>query len=353
MTQRTLAWLPAHPAMGWASMNRYWQALQHCQQKYGAAHWRILCPLRMPAVEQQAASAWKRWLARRVLYPARVSSVRADAVHVLDHSFSDLLRYCRPGVKRIITVHDLIPLYDSTGLSARQVSGFRHRVAQMQQAERLLPVSHYTQQCIAEQFPTAAGKAHVLPLGVEVPAAGSSLQRSCSILSVGSTLARKNLQILPSVLQHLKNRGISPLLWRIGSRLPAALKAEITAVIGENAVCELGFVSDAELTRRYQTAGLVLFPSTMEGFGLPVLEAMAHGCPVVCSSATSIPEVAGTAALLFSPQDAATAAEHCYRLLIDSTLAAHYTAQGRLRAQHLSWERHWQHLLAEYEEAMN
>jgi glycosyltransferase involved in cell wall biosynthesis len=273
-------------------------------------------------------------------------------VHVLDHSFSDMLRYLRPGIRRLVTVHDLIPLYDSTGLSPAQVTGFRQRVSHMTRAEKLLAVSRYTQQCISEQFPTAVSRTQVLPLGVELPPLVQHA-RSCSILSVGSTLTRKNLHILPQVFQQLREKGLSPSLIRIGAKLPTTLKSELLRVMGDSSLHELGFVSDTELCHQYATAGLVLFPSTMEGFGLPVLEAMAHGCPVVSSTATSLPEVAGEAALLFDPQDASTAAEHCHNILSQSAVSDKMARQGRSRAEELSWSIHWQSLLHQYEEAMS
>ena len=79
----------------------------------------------------------------------------------------------------------------------------------------------------------------------------------------------------------------------------------------------------------------------LEGFGLPVLEAMAHGCPVVCSNTSSLPEVAGDAALYFDPQDAAAAAVQCARIITDDGCRASLQARGRERAAGFTWSRHW------------
>jgi glycosyltransferase involved in cell wall biosynthesis len=82
-----------------------------------------------------------------------------------------------------------------------------------------------------------------------------------------------------------------------------------------------------------------VFPSLYEGFGLPVLEAMARGVPVACSDASSLPEVAGDAALLFDPRDEAAIAASMLRLLEDAPLAARLSARGAERVKQFTWER--------------
>jgi len=89
-------------------------------------------------------------------------------------------------------------------------------------------------------------------------------------------------------------------------------------------------------------------PSLIEGFGLPVIEAMAAGCPVVCSNATSLPEVAGEAGLLFDPLDAESAAEHLIALANDADLRTSLTKRGLLRAAKFSWKTHVEQLLGIY-----
>ncbi len=98
-----------------------------------------------------------------------------------------------------------------------------------------------------------------------------------------------------------------------------------------------GYVSDEELIALYQMATCLVFPSLYEGFGLPVLEAMMAGCPVITSTASSLPEVAGDAALLVDPMKAGDISDAMLRLLQDETLRSSLQAQGKTWAAHFSW----------------
>ena len=99
-----------------------------------------------------------------------------------------------------------------------------------------------------------------------------------------------------------------------------------------------GWVSKPDLVALYRGAALLAFPSLYEGFGLPVLEAMACGTPVVTANTTSLPEVAGDAALMVDPTDDAALVEAVGRVLTDSALAASLTERGLRRAAEFSWD---------------
>ena len=111
----------------------------------------------------------------------------------------------------------------------------------------------------------------------------------------------------------------------------------------------LGFVDDADLPAMYRNAVLFAFPSLYEGFGLPVLEAMACGVPVVCSNASSLPEVAGDAALLVNPHDTNELAEAMARVLEDADLRQAMVARGLAQAAQFTWERAARQLLAAFD----
>jgi glycosyltransferase involved in cell wall biosynthesis len=100
-----------------------------------------------------------------------------------------------------------------------------------------------------------------------------------------------------------------------------------------------GWVSAAELEGLWVLADVFVFPSLYEGFGLPVLEAMARGVPVACSNTSSLPEVAGDAALLFDPHDESAIADAVRRLLGDPDEAGRLRAHGRQRARLFTWNR--------------
>lgn len=101
----------------------------------------------------------------------------------------------------------------------------------------------------------------------------------------------------------------------------------------------IGVVSDAELVDYYQQATVFVFPSLYEGFGLPVLEAMGCGCPVICSNASSLPEVAGDAAVLIDPYDSGQLADGLLRVAESSALQDNLRARGLTRAAQFSWDR--------------
>ena len=120
------------------------------------------------------------------------------------------------------------------------------------------------------------------------------------------------------------------------------------AAIGTDRVIDLGFVSDDELRWLYQNAGAFYLPSQMEGYGLPVAEAMAAGCPVVCSNVCSLPEVGGDAPLYTAPDDTAGAAANLLTAINDNAKRAEMISRGRRRASELTWEKHLDSLVGLY-----
>jgi glycosyltransferase involved in cell wall biosynthesis len=107
----------------------------------------------------------------------------------------------------------------------------------------------------------------------------------------------------------------------------------------EEGVVFPGYVEDADLAALYSGATLFVMPSLYEGFCMPVLEAMACGTPVVCSDASSLPEVVGDAALTFNPRDGAAMAAQVSRVLADDALRADLVARGFERVRRFTWKR--------------
>jgi glycosyltransferase involved in cell wall biosynthesis len=116
----------------------------------------------------------------------------------------------------------------------------------------------------------------------------------------------------------------------------------------EGQVIMPGYVADQDLPAIYSLAGCFAFPSLFEGFGLPPLEAMACGCPVVCSNASSLPEVCADAALLVPPTDVAALTSALRRLLDDADLRADLRARGLRRASNFTWQMAAESTLAVY-----
>lgn len=171
----------------------------------------------------------------------------------------------------------------------------------------------------------------------------SSLRRF--LLSVGQPTPRKNLALLPALARLLGAMGERPVILRVGGELNDDLAGAIRQYAELH---ELGRIQDAELAAAYQTAAVFVMPSRLEGFGLPVIEAMTAGCPVACARASSLPEVAGQAALLFDPSDPGEAATACNRLLRDEPLRQQLIEAGRNRAAAYTCAAHWQRLQQVY-----
>jgi glycosyltransferase involved in cell wall biosynthesis len=171
-------------------------------------------------------------------------------------------------------------------------------------------------------------------------------------LFVGALQRRKNVVRLVRAFERM------PRGWRLalagaadGYGAAEALEA-IQASARRSDIAVLGYVSDAVLRDLYQRAAIFAFPSLDEGFGMPVLDAMANGVPVVTSVRSALPEVAGDAALLVDPEDIEALAEALVRLATEPALRADLAARGRARAQAFSWEAAVERTWAVYRELL-
>ena len=170
---------------------------------------------------------------------------------------------------------------------------------------------------------------------------------------MGSLEPGKNRGRLLQAFGRLRARGLEHTLavagqraWRFEGEEPLAGRLGLA-----DAVRFLGYVPPADLPALYSAADLFVFPSLYEGFGLPALEALACGTPVVTSSVSALPEVVGDAALQVDPLDVEALAEAMERLLRDDGLRADLRERGLRRAEEFSWERTARQTLAVYERA--
>jgi glycosyltransferase involved in cell wall biosynthesis len=159
------------------------------------------------------------------------------------------------------------------------------------------------------------------------------------VLCVAAKRAHKNLDGLIRAIAHLPEP--RPLLVLPGS--PNAYEQKLRQLAADlglaSDVAFPAWVSDPDLEALYAEAACFVLPSFQEGFGLPLLEAMARGVPVACSSISSLPEVVGNAALLFDPSDDRAIASQVERLLGDTALAADLSRRGRARVELFTWKR--------------
>ena len=170
------------------------------------------------------------------------------------------------------------------------------------------------------------------------------------ILALGTIEPRKNLVTLLEAYRWLKTRGLGLKLvvaGRVGWLAQATLQ-RLRSLGLEGEVLLPGYIPDEDLPALYSAAALLAYPSLYEGFGLPVLEALACGTPVVCSDASSLPEVAGDAALMVNPLDVAAWGQAITRVLADEDLREEMRIKGLAQAARFSWERAAQETLAVY-----
>lgn len=174
------------------------------------------------------------------------------------------------------------------------------------------------------------------------------------ILSVGTIEPRKNLDRVLNAFEGLHAEGLADAFVIVGKKgwLYDDFFAQLDRSPARHAVIFPGWVSDEDLPAVYAGAAAVAFPSAFEGFGLPVLEGMACGAPVVCSNTSSLPEIAGDAALLVDPADTDAITSALRRVLCEPELAAGLQRRGYAQAAKFSWQRTAQETVEVYKQVL-
>jgi glycosyltransferase involved in cell wall biosynthesis len=255
-----------------------------------------------------------------------------------------------PGVASVITLHDTIWLRAPGEWGTPAAVRAMHRVAMptARRADRVVAVSAHAAGELHELLAIPRERIDVAHHGVRVdPAAPATpaaelrarlgLADNPVILCVAQKRPYKNQEALIRALAELASvRVVLP-----GAPTPyEARLRELAAELGvEDRVHLPGWLDGPDLEALYRLATCFALPSRLEGFGMPVLEAMARGLPVACSNRTALPEVAGDAALLFDPDDPNELAGALGRLLTDSALRDDLAVRGTARAARFTWER--------------
>lgn len=359
---------------GRRSMERYAGALAAALGSLGEAAVQVR-QVRLPAPATQRLSgrgALRRAsaLARRyVQYPRYARLQQGQLNHVIDHGYGDLVWFL-DSKRTIVTCHDLVLLREDLQAAAGYPRGAMLRfrwwcLPGMLRAARIITDSEATRQHLVEATGYPAEHIHVVPLGVgphfrpvEDAAVRDEARRRLGlparplILHAGNSEFYKNVEGVLRTVAELRRSGLDVHLVKAGAGLTKAQQGLARELGIADAVISIGPAGEDELVALYSLADVVLFPSLHEGFGLPVLEALACGTPVVCSRAPALVEVAGDAALTAEAQDYRGLARQVAALLLDGHLRGQLVQRGRARAAQFTWERTARLTLQVYEEVL-
>jgi glycosyltransferase involved in cell wall biosynthesis len=266
--------------------------------------------------------------------------------------------------KEVVTVHDVFPItgrdYSTPEFQRKFSALLREAVGR---AARVITPSRYTAEQLVRHAAVPREKIRVTPEGVDPPEPRQTeAELACErallvgpgkvmVLSVGVLQTRKNLLNAIRAVASLPERYRLVLAGGDGHGSEAVHEFIRRDPAGARVVA-LGHVSAARLATLYQAANVLLFPSLEEGFGLPVLEAMARRLPVVAANTSALPEVGGDAALYADPRDPQSMAENVQRAVEDEPLRRSLIARGLARAREFTWRRTAELTCAVYDEAL-
>jgi glycosyltransferase involved in cell wall biosynthesis len=307
-------------------------------------------------------------------YPLWAHHPEADIHHITSQNLASLLPFRRPRGRVVATVHDIIPymLRDQPELCPYRTVADRLfdrlAMAGLRRADRLIADSLYTKRCVEEHLGIDPRKIAVVHLGIDrerfrprpVPARLHERyglpEGNRYLLYVGSEDPRKNLGTLLRALAIVRSELPDVALLKVGRAHFARERRRLLDLADElgivPAVHFLDEVPEDDLPSLYNLADLCVMPSLYEGFGFPVLEAMACGTPVVALEAASLPELAGDAGLLVQPGAEATAglARAAIQVLADPALSQRLRRAGLHRAAAFAWYRTTDATIAHYQD---
>jgi glycosyltransferase involved in cell wall biosynthesis len=263
----------------------------------------------------------------------------------------------------VVTVYDLSFVYFPDRFPAWQRFYLQRQTARScRQARRVITISESSRQDVHDFFGAPLAKIDVVRPGVDdvfQPLPAADVEAFCRnrglgrfILHVGTLQPRKNIPALIEAFARLPDPTLQLVLVGGKGWLFAEIFERVEALGVQERVRFIGYVPDEELPFWYNAADLLVFPSVYEGFGMPVVEAMACGTPVVAAESSSIPEAVGAAGLLFLPHDVAGLAERMAAVLNDAALSRSMRQKGLEQARQFSWERAGQETAAVYHRAL-
>jgi glycosyltransferase involved in cell wall biosynthesis len=290
--------------------------------------------------------------------PALAKMRRLDVLH----GPANVVARVAPGVGRVVTMHDTIWRHAGTDWGPAQAIRAMERVSvpTVRAADRVVAVSHAAADDLVIQLGLDPQRVDVVPHGVRPAAPSAAITEEAELrhrLELGDgavvlCVAQKRRYKRQDVLVRALGAVDDPSVHLVLPGEPTPFEAELRTLASELGVADQvrfpDWVSDADLEGLYALSTCIVLPSELEGFGMPVLEAMVRGVPVACSGRGALSEVAGDAALTFDPNDQAAVAGALRRLLSDAALRRELADRGRKRASKFTWERAAQRTMDTY-----
>jgi glycosyltransferase involved in cell wall biosynthesis len=332
----------------------YW--IQHLRRIAGTAVIRTfpsLASFRPLTHESSVAGPWRTWRGLAALALANYSGAPvldwltsdADIFHA-----TNLVRQPPTRARLTATVYDLTCWLMPETHSAANIRADRSFASTLKRADRLIAISHNTKNDAVRVLNIPPERISVIYPGVAESffhVENDSIQTVCAryklkrpfMLFTGTIEPRKNLDVLldafeglaPSVRQEFDLVIAGPMGWA-----PASTAVRLRS--GASGLHYLGYVPEQDIAPLTAAATVFVYPSLYEGFGFPVAQAMAAGVPAVVSNVSSLPEIAGDAALLVDPRSVSSVREALARLLLSPDLRETLAARGKQRAQEFHWE---------------
>jgi len=305
----------------------------------------------------------QRWFWDQFIFPRRARKAQVDLLH--QPCFSAPLWYSS---KVIVTCHDLISIFFPENLPlASRLFYSKWEPFSYRKASKIIAISEHTKRDIMALLKIPEEKIRVIPLAASKDFRPIKSKRKIKevqkkyktgenyILDVGTIEPRKNLPFLVRSFALAVREGVDANLVITGKKgwYYQGLFKLVADLNLQDKVIFTGYVEEKELPSLYSAAKAFVFPSLYEGFGLPPLEAMACGVPVISSNTSSMPEVIGKAGILISPKDERLWAKTIVNILKDKALAQTLSEWGIRQAKKFSWEETARKTIEVYKEVVN
>lgn len=323
---------------GSTSMHRYLQSLL----TYAADDFKF--KIITPSIKNK----YLRFLYKNLIYPIKAAQQKSDIYHIIDPSYGSLAMFL-PSNKLVINCYDLIPIALKGATTVLGKIIYTFNINWLKKAAYITTSSENTKKDIIKYLGIKKEKIVVNYLGIDdcfrrFPQKRRDslreknlLNNKIILLSVGSVVYKNTISILKAV-NELKDK-YDIYLYKIG----AFSKSEENFISKndlKSRIYQKRFVSNKELVEIYNMCDILVFPSLYEGFGIPPLEAMKCGCPVISSNAASLPEVVGDAALLINPYSINELKRAIVNIIEDADLKRDCIKKGLINAKKFIWKNH-------------